>query len=317
MRKKLTLNHSNGEIKLSEAFENFIKKKQVSNLSPDTIQFYKRCYNPFKEFFGIDFPCCDFNEDNFFDYLGILKNSKNLSPITVNTHIRGLRAILYYFMEKEYTPYFKIKLIRCEKPIKETYTNSEIQKLIKKPDIKTDSFAQFRNWAMVCYLLATGNRLRTVRNLKIEDLDFEDMEIKLHHVKNKKAYIIPMSKSLKEVLVEYLYHRQGEPHNYVFCNSYGKQMTKDTFVTAISQYNKSRGVEKTSTHLFRHTFAKNWVMNGGDIFRLQRMLGHSSLEMVKEYVSIYGNDLKNEFDRFNALDNHSQYFESKKTIKMK
>ncbi|MCL2697847.1 MAG: tyrosine-type recombinase/integrase, partial [Oscillospiraceae bacterium] len=63
-------------------------------------------------------------------------------------------------------------------------------------------------------------------------------------------------------------------------------------VSAIQTYNRNRGVEKTSIHLFRHIFAKNWIMNGGDIFRLQKILGHSSLEMVKEYVSMLGVDIK-------------------------
>jgi integrase/recombinase XerD len=61
---------------------------------------------------------------------------------------------------------------------------------------------------------------------------------------------------------------------------------------AIGKYNQKRGVNKTSVHLFRHTFAKNWITNGGDIFRLQKILGHSSIEMVKEYVEMFSDDLK-------------------------
>ncbi|RHP70371.1 hypothetical protein DXA59_05185 [Clostridium sp. OF03-18AA] len=63
-----------------------------------------------------------------------------------------------------------------------------------------------------------------------------------------------------------------------------------------------KGVEKTSAHLYRHTFAKKWILNGGDIFRLQKILGHSDLTVVKEYVQMFGQDLAVDFDKFNSLD---------------
>lgn len=59
---------------------------------------------------------------------------------------------------------------------------------------------------------------------------------------------------------------------------------------------------KTSIHLFRHTYAKKYLQAGGNVFQLQRLLGHSSLEIVKEYVSLFSEDLKLNYDRFNPLE---------------
>lgn len=59
---------------------------------------------------------------------------------------------------------------------------------------------------------------------------------------------------------------------------------------------------KTSIHAYRHTFAKNWILNGGDIFTLQKILGHSSIEMVKNYVNLYSDELKIGFNSYNPLD---------------
>lgn len=59
---------------------------------------------------------------------------------------------------------------------------------------------------------------------------------------------------------------------------------------------------KTGVHLFRHTFAKKWIQNGGNIFSLQKILGHSSLEMVKEYVNMFGEDIRQDYDKYNPLD---------------
>ena len=224
---------------------------------------------------------------------------------TVNSYLRGMRAILYFAMEREYVSQFKVKLIKAEKSIKETYTDSELEKLLKKPPIKNGDFTEYRNWVMINYLLGTGNRSRTLREMRIGDIDFESHEIALKKVKNKRAYTIPLSHTLERVLMEYLQYRKGNPDEYLFCTQYGEQITADGLTTIIGKYNIARGVSKTSVHLFRHTFAKKWILNKGDIFRLQKILGHKSLEIVKEYVNMFGQDLQQDFDIFNPLDNLS------------
>jgi integrase/recombinase XerD len=220
-------------------------------------------------------------------------------------------------MDAGYMKKFNIKMLKCEKGLKETYTAYELERLLKKPDIKTCGFSEYRTWVMVCYLLGTGNRLSTVNNLQIKDVDFANREISLRKVKNKKQYIIPLSPTLEKVLTEYLQYRKGCGEDYLFCNQYGGKMHKGALTKAIYLYNRSRGVTKTSMHLFRHTFAKDWILSGGDIFRLQSILGHSSIEIVKEYVNMFGGDLKRDFDKFNPLENMKSSVVGRETIGMK
>jgi integrase/recombinase XerD len=134
--------------------------------------------------------------------------------------------------------------------------------------------------------------------------------------KNGRQQLIPMSKSLNEILQEYLMYREGKEDDYVFCDSHGKQLTRDGTTTIINKFHKKCGVAKTSIHAYRHTFAKKWILNGGDIFRLQKILGHSNIEMVKNYVEMFSDDLQQDFDVFNPLDNFMKDRHSKQ-IKMK
>ena len=60
-------------------------------------------------------------------------------------------------------------------------------------------------------------------------------------------------------------------------------------------------MEKTSIHLFRHTYAKKWITSGGDIISLARVLTHSELEMVKRYSNLYGSDVKKEIEEHSAI----------------
>ena len=102
---------------------------------------------------------------------------------------------------------------------------------------------------------------------------------------------------------EYLQIRGGEDEDYLFCNEYGGQASSRTYQQLVRRYNIKRNVNKTSCHLFRHTFAKNWIISGGDMFRLQKILGHSDLTVTKEYVNMFGQDLQMDFEKFNPLDN--------------
>ena len=317
MGERLTLKPKGG-MPLKTAFEQFIQSKTVMNVSEETVKHYRVCYKYFIDFFGEGRNCEEVIEQSIFEYLAHIRKTKpNIKPKTVSTYIRGLRTIFYYMMKNGYMSEFKIALPRVDETIKETYTDYEIQILIKKPDLKTSTFAEYRNWVLVCYFIATGNRLGTVCNLKISDLNFHDNEILIRRVKNRKQQIIPMSSELKTILREYLLYRKGSPDDWLFCNAYGGQMTRDTLDNAIYHYNRRRGIQKTSVHLFRHTFAKNWIMNGGDIFRLQKILGHSTLDMVKNYVSIYGGDLKRDYDRYSLLDQAKASSEPQRGQRMK
>ena len=174
--------------------------------------------------------------------------------------------------------------------------------LLKKPNLKTATFTEYKMWVFSNYLLATGNRLSSALAIQIKDLDFENHLIQVNKTKNRKAQIIPMSDTLCTILKEYLKYRKGTEEDYLFCNTRGGKGDLRTYQDMLASYNRSKGVSKTSAHLYRHTFAKKWILNGGDIFRLQKILGHSDLSVVKEYVQMFGNDLTVGFDKFNPLD---------------
>ena len=317
--RKLSLQLDTNNITLKEGYEKFINFKKARNLSEETISYYDTCYNYFSGFYNASELCSKITEGTWYEYINYLKeNRPNIRDTTINTYLRGLRAILYYFMKLGYTPKFSVQLIKTDKRIKETYSDEELILLLKKPNIKKCSFVEYRNWVVVNYLLATGNRISTVINIKIGDIDFSSDMITLSKTKNRNQQIIPLSRTMSEILKEYLLYRQGEADDYLFCSTYGNKLDRQGLSTAIERYNKSRGVVKTSVHLFRHTFAKKWILNGGDIFRLQKILGHSSLEMVKEYVNIFGTDLKSQFDKYNPLENiyEANNMKGKKSIKM-
>lgn len=299
--KKIKVQKQNS-ITLNEGIELFLRKCQVRNLTENTITSYKEKLRKFAYFYGGDEPAEEIEEATIDEYV-LQMRQEQLKDTSINSYLRAVRSLLNYLMECGYVRNFAIRLLKVEKEVKETYTEDELRRLLKKPNMRKANFNEYRIWVLENYLLATGNRIGTVLDLKIKDIDFQNSMITLRKTKSRKQQIIPMANSLAQVLQEYLGVRGGDEEDYLFCNNWGGKANKRTIQQCVADYNVERGVNKTSCHLFRHTFAKMWIMNGGDAFRLQKMLGHSTLEMTKNYVQMFSNDLQQGFNDFNPLEN--------------
>lgn len=318
MKLSMQVQAHNSMITFEQAFKEFLFIKSNRNVSEETIKDYNNIIGIFIKFYGKENLCSNITSDTIEEYTDYLKNKykkknksngkESLTSVTIATYIRHLRSVLYFFMDKGYIQRFKIKLPISEKEVKEVYTDEELKLLLKKPDLKKCTFSEYRNWVMTNYFLSTANRLRTVVNLNIEDLNFSDDEICLRKVKNHKQYTIPMQRELKKILIEYLKYRGGEPKDPLFCseNDDKKRLASSSVKSAISKYNLRRGVIKTGIHIYRNTFAKYWILQGGDMIRLQAILGHKDISMVREYVDMYGKDLKRNFDEYNPLSAYSK-----------
>ena len=253
-------------------------------------------------------------EDTSFDadFRDFLLDEEEVSLQTVATYFRDYRAIAYYGMDEGLIRKKNIVVKTVESEIKEVYTDEEIDKLIKEPD-KDASFAEMRSWAVINWVLATGNRVGTVVNVKVKDVDFDDNMININNQKNKRVMRLPMIESLRKVLLTYMKDCLEDDTGhyvspYLFPNSFDAKtnvpMTRQSMSRAIATYNHSRGVSKTSIHLFRHTFVTNWIIKGGDLHSLQKILGHSSLNMVVHYANLITADLKPKMEDFSVLATH-------------
>lgn len=307
------------EITFQEAYEQFIRACKVKNLSEETIKYYERCKKNFCECFDENEMCSEIDSDTYDEFIEYLqsKNDPPLTDVTINTVLRGSKAIINFCIDKGYTEKFKMKLMKIDEVIKEVYLDDELEKLLKKPDVKECTFAEFRTWAMTNFALGTGQRLSSMLNIQLKDLSLEEKQVIIRKAKGRKQLIIPLSAYLCKILADYLEFRGlDDPDGYLFPTQFGNKLSRRGAEQLIANYNHARGVEKTSVHLYRHTFAKKWIMNGGDIFSLQKMLGHSSLEMVRKYVALFGGDTKVQYEKFNPLDQFKQCG-YQKTLKMK
>lgn len=300
LKAKIKLMATVNELSGEKCFTEFINQCKARNLSKATIRNYTQQWTYFVDWWGGE-TISTIDKDTILQYIRHLQ-AKDISVETINSALRILRVILNYYHEQDYIRPVKIKLLKSELPVKETYTDQELSIMLKKPDIKKCSFREFRTWCVINFLVGTGIRARSLVNIKICDLDLENNLVKLSVVKNRKPQILPLPPSLVTVLNLYLRHRGGEPADYLFCSETNSKLRESSINHDVKRYNEARGITHSGLHKFRHTFARSFILSGGDPFRLQRLLGHSTLDMTRRYVQLYDCDLHEGIERFNLLE---------------
>ena len=285
----------------ADGCEEYLLDCKARNLREGTIKHYVDSIKQIKKYIDEDTSLTDITKTTIDSYVVALRENPLINDQSLYTYARDLKTLVYFFMRKEYIPYFKITIPKADKQPIETYTDRELIRLLKKPNLKHCTFTEYKSWVMTNFLLSTGVRRNSIINIKIKDVDLDGDVIHINVTKNRKTLIIPLNVDLKKILSEFLKYRKGNDEDYLFCNVFGEQVSRSSVYHQLYEYNKSRGVEKTGMHRYRHTFAKKWVTMGGNVVTLQKILGHSSLTITQNYLNILVSDIKKDVEEFNVL----------------
>lgn len=292
----------------------FLVEQLAKSNSKATVEAYNRFYNKYIGYLMATFKLTkeealeapvewlsgDITQLSFITYL---QANGAKSQQTVNHYLRSMRTWGNWCEEKGYIEGFSCPIKEVEPPVKETYTDKEKAALTKKPPI--EKFGEFRSYCITMLILGTGARSNTILNIKIRDVDLGEGYISYNTTKAHKVVRLGLEPKLLAALREWVNYwridKDASLDDYLFCNEYGEQMARSTLTKAIREYNNKRGVEKTSLHLLRHTFAKDWITSGGDIVTLAQVLTHSELDMVKRYANLYNTDVKAEIMEHSSI----------------
>ncbi len=162
-----------------------------------------------------------------------------------------------------------------------------------------------RDKAILLFLLDTGCRVSEVSDCKRGDVDFATGRVKVCG-KGVKERFVYLGQVARKVVWRYVNGHRPEPlpnQDYLFLSHDGHKMKRSGLASLLKRLGRLAGVENVHPHRFRHTAAVEFLRNGGDIFTLQRMLGHSSLEMVRQYLALVDEDLATAHRRASPADN--------------
>jgi len=285
---------------MEEVFGDFLMCKKAKGLSEKTLLTYHQHLSSIAKHLDITVPIDELSKQDLEQMIAGMRDA-GLAPNSIKSYTRTLKSF-FSWCNAEGIASINLPLYKAEETIKETYSDAELERLLQKPNMRKCAFPEYRNWVIVNLLLNNGCRAATIRNIQNRDVDLTNRVIYLRHTKNKRAQVIPLCDVLCTTLREYMRVRGGEDEDYLFPNESGSQLTENGLRCSIAKYNKRRGVQKTSIHLFRHTFARKYLVDcGGNAFTLQRLLGHSTLDMTKHYCAIFDADIAKNYDRFSPL----------------
>lgn len=271
-----------------EQLQRVIDTLRIGGRSEKTISNYVHAINRFFEYFKNE-DISKFNESEILKYIKQKYLSKSCAGSTYNMNICAIK----YFYSVNFNKEFNSKLLPHTKLIKRLPTivskDMFIKIFNKEPDLKR------KCWLLLAY--SSGLRVEEIAELKIENINSKEHQLKVFGKRKKERITVLTDVTIQCLRVYYKNTRcfSSKPQKgYLFKgNSYAYHINSGSISNYFTGLKKYYGLdENISFHSLRHSFASNFIRNGGDPFILKSMMGHSSLSTTSIYIHM-GRDFNN------------------------
>lgn len=310
---------------LSALLDTYQIQAKTEGKSPNTIRIYTTALSILQRFLerkGYSTDVSIVGHKEIREFIGYLQNTKafmehpftgpqknGLTGHTINCYLRAIRAFWGWLLSEEYievNPFDRVKVPKPPKKVIMPFSEEQIRSLLGVIDTKSPM--GFRDWTIILTLLDTGIRVSELTELELINISLVQRYLKIHGKGNKER-IVPIGISVQRALGKYLNkYRQRSVYplsDNLFLNRDGMPLTPNRIESIIKRYATKAGIQgvRASPHTLRHTFAISYLRNGGDVFSLQRVLGHETLDMVRNYICIAQHDLQEAHLRCSPVDN--------------
>ncbi len=295
------------ETPFSTLREQFRVYNKASGKSPGTVRWYEQVLVCFERWLGPEPRLADLDIHHVRSYVADLQerttrhmnnplyksHEGTLSSSYIQGNVRALRAFASWLHVDGYTDTNILRPLKAPKvqtKVVEVLTDDEVRRLVAVFD--RDEPYGARGYAIVWTLLDCGLRAAELCELTLENSHLDQGYLKVLGKGNKER-LVPIGHACQDALLRWrdrfrgqFETRRGETA-HLFLNADGLPLTVNALQQIIDRAGERAGIERIHTHLLRHTFATNYLVKQvGDPLRLQQILGHTSLEMVRRYVAL-------------------------------
>ena len=271
-------------------FVDYIEENNISEITNNTIKEYQK----------------NLLERNFIgNELNKGKANQKISRTTVNSYMTPIRTFCNFLYDENYLDYNlfeKVNLVKKPKKIHEILTEEQIEKVLMS--FKNNELS-IRNQCLFLLFVDSGLRLSETYSLNVSDVIFNSNMIKINNSKGFKDRLVPMSLTLKKSLYKYLtlYRIPDSMDDDALLLTKDKSRMTDKAVTNVIRRMKYKlNFKKFNPHMLRHTFATRYIINGGDMFSLQLILGHEDIETVRKYVHLARYYMSSDYDKISTAN---------------
>jgi integrase/recombinase XerD len=242
---------------------------------------------------------------NYFNHISTRANQRRgggLSNHYLNQHIQALEKLYEYLTHKGTTgiPPVILKQLKLEKGNITVLTQEEIKQLFEATNKETvyekQEALNARDRAMLVVFYACGLRRREGSSLKLDDVNFDRRILHVRKGKNYKERLVPFSQSSSKILQEWIYDYRpqlikSQKESWLFISRTGKPMKGQSLYGRLKQLvllvnNPELQKKEIGLHALRHSIATHLLENGMELQKIQRFLGHSSLESTQIYTHL-------------------------------
>lgn len=262
----------------------FMQEQRFRGNSSETLSYYKITLNMFMDYCGRDLDIDELDIILFKSYQMYLDSEKDIKRVSVQTYARAVR-VLYrylYFEDLIDIDVNKLKLMKSKRETILPLTDAELTNLISC--FNMDYWLDIRD-RLICQLMFDcGLRRGEIVNLKVSDISIHKSTMIING-KGSKQRIVPFGLCTKQLICNYIsYVPSGS--KYFFINNDGSHITSNTIKKLFARLKKKSGINRLYPHLLRHTFATNYIYNGGNLEVLRVLLGHSSITITQIYLHL-------------------------------
>jgi len=312
-------------ITLNNLLETYQIQARTEGKSENTVRIYTTALTILERFLerkGYSTDVTRIGHEELREFAGYLQNTrafmdhpytgpqnKGLSGHTINSYLRAIRAFWGWLLAEEFievNPFDRVKVPKAPKKVIVPFSEDQLRALFGT--IETKSPIGIRDSTIMQTLLDTGMRVTELTGLELEDVNLVQRCLKVPGKGNKER-IVPIGVTVQKALAKYINKYRPQPmyplSDNLFLTRDGMPLTPNRIQSIIETYANKAGIKgvRASPHTFRHTFAVSYLRNGGDVFTLQRILGHETLDMVRNYVTLAQTDLQEAHLRCSPVDN--------------
>lgn len=291
-------------------FEVFLRAKRVERLSPRTIEWYQEKLSKFAKYADAQaiISIEQLTAQSIRDYMQWLEDKEH-NPGGIHGYYRSLKAFLRWFqfendLDGWANPIRKVKAPKVNLPPLPPADIEDIQKMLRT--CREKGFLDFRDFALLLFMLDTGMRISELIEIRVEDIDMFTREVQVRKGNGGKSRVVYMGRKTSRHLRKYV--RYLKTTEELWQTQSGDALSVPGLRSIIKKRASMAKIKAPSPQSFRRAFAIEFLRSGGNVYVLKRLMGHSGLSVLQRYLDIVQADLAKGHGEWGNLEKTPGHF---------
>jgi integrase/recombinase XerD len=277
------------------------ERRYLQNVSPKTLEWYQCSWKAFRNHL---IPAKDEAELRIAVRQAVMAmaESGSLKPTSINDYSRCINAFCRWLHTEGHisTPIHLAKLKTPEK-VPTMMTAAEVERFIR---YVPKNRIERRIHAISLVVLDTGLRITEVLNLRKQDVDLDNLLMKVEKGKGDRQRVVPFTLALRRLIFRYIKTECPANSDFIFATRNGSAQTYRNALRQLKAIGSKLKIPDLRFHSMRHLFATHYLRSGGSVALLRRILGHAALETVLIYEHLLTDDLSEAHNGHSILARH-------------